>query len=156
SCGDAVVDPGEDCDAGSFPSGTCCSSACTFVPSGTECYDGSVCMYSTCDGAGSCVAPTCQQASASRVLAKNALYLDQGRLNWQWRSSAAVDVAAFGDPSATTGITLCTLYGDGLGHSYTVPAATICPPLEHPCWRSTSNGLTYSSKGKMFPPDNIN
>lgn len=57
SCGNNVVDPGEECD------GTvCCSGTCVFLPSGAACSDGNACTVGdTCDGAGACAAggPSC-------------------------------------------------------------------------------------------------
>jgi hypothetical protein len=48
-CGNAAVDPGEQCDGG-----TCCSASCRFVADGTSCADGNA-----CNGAETCQAGTC-------------------------------------------------------------------------------------------------
>jgi len=37
ACGDGVLDPGEQCDVGADPTGTCCTASCTFVAANTEC-----------------------------------------------------------------------------------------------------------------------
>jgi cysteine-rich repeat protein len=55
-CGDAVVDPGEDCDDGNALDGDCCSGACLFEASGSVCGTGDACVPApSCDGAGLCV-----------------------------------------------------------------------------------------------------
>jgi hypothetical protein len=36
-CGDGILDPGEQCDVGADPTGTCCTASCTLVSAGTEC-----------------------------------------------------------------------------------------------------------------------
>ena len=152
TCGDLTVDPGEECDLGTFDEEDCCSDSCTFEPAGTRCDVSNLCTYSTCDAAGACVAPTCAQASGSRVLGKSALYNDEGRISWQWRSIAAVDVADFGDPTTTTGITLCNMYGPDDYARFTVHAGQICPPDGHACWRRTSSGWLYTPGGLPIPP----
>jgi cysteine-rich repeat protein len=55
TCGNGQVEPGEDCDDGNTADGDCCSSTCSFEPSGSVCDDGLFCSAGeTCDGAGSC------------------------------------------------------------------------------------------------------
>jgi len=50
TCGDDIVDPGEDCDGG-----PCCAADCTFATAGTACDDGDFCTDGdACDGAGIC------------------------------------------------------------------------------------------------------
>jgi hypothetical protein len=54
-CGNGIVDPGEECDAGADPQGSCCSDTCLFLPAGSSCDDGQFCTVGeTCDGAGLC------------------------------------------------------------------------------------------------------
>jgi len=55
SCGDAVVDAGEACDAGAAGS-ACCTAYCTPVAAGAYCAAATACGTSACDGAGACVA----------------------------------------------------------------------------------------------------
>jgi hypothetical protein len=58
-CGDGIVQPGEDCDAGPNAGATCCDSHCHFLPAGTTCHPpAGVCdVAQTCDGAsGACPA----------------------------------------------------------------------------------------------------
>ncbi len=60
ACGDGIVEPGEQCDLGTAQNGTpgsCCTSTCTLVPSGTVCRPAAgVCdQAETCDG----TQPTC-------------------------------------------------------------------------------------------------
>jgi cysteine-rich repeat protein len=54
-CGDGVTEGTEECDDGNTLDGDCCSSTCTFEPSGSSCDDDLFCnVGETCDGAGSC------------------------------------------------------------------------------------------------------
>ena len=56
SCGDGIVDAGENCDSGSALGDVCCRSNCTFASAGLTCGQGSnVCTDAVCDGAGECV-----------------------------------------------------------------------------------------------------
>ncbi|HVM95652.1 MAG TPA: hypothetical protein VMT89_04655, partial [Candidatus Acidoferrales bacterium] len=58
TCGNGVLDPGEQCDDGNLVDGDCCSSLCLFEASGSSCADdGSACTADQCDGAGSCIHP---------------------------------------------------------------------------------------------------
>jgi ELWxxDGT repeat protein len=60
TCGDGVVDAGEDCDEGiehNGTSGSCCTCACTFAAAGTSCQTGSAScpVTASCSGtAGAC------------------------------------------------------------------------------------------------------
>ncbi len=57
TCGNGVVETGEQCDDGNTLDGDCCSRQCAFDPGGTPCSDGNTCTTAdTCDGAGACVA----------------------------------------------------------------------------------------------------
>src|SRR5207244_2715055 len=57
TCGNGIVDAGEQCDDGSA-NGTlqdCCSATCAFKPSGTTCDDANACTQTDqCGGAGVC------------------------------------------------------------------------------------------------------
>ncbi len=58
TCGDGVLDPGEQCDDGNSADGDCCSSFCLFEPHESACADdGSICTVDYCDGAGNCIHP---------------------------------------------------------------------------------------------------
>ena len=55
SCGNGIVDAGEQCDDGNRANGDCCSGICQFEPAGTVCpSDGNPCSDDVCNGAGAC------------------------------------------------------------------------------------------------------
>jgi cysteine-rich repeat protein len=56
-CGNAIQDPGEQCDDGNVLNGDCCNSECQFEPASSLCSDGVYCNGAeTCDSAGVCLA----------------------------------------------------------------------------------------------------
>lgn len=56
TCGDTVLDAGEECDDGNREYGDCCSGHCTLEASGSDCApEGDECRADTCNGAGTCV-----------------------------------------------------------------------------------------------------
>jgi cysteine-rich repeat protein len=71
SCGDGIVDQGEDCDDGNTASGDCCSVDCQFESGGSSCSDEQYCNgEETCDGIGNCqpgVAVDCSDGVACTV-----------------------------------------------------------------------------------------
>jgi cysteine-rich repeat protein len=55
TCGNALVETGEDCDDGNTTPGDCCSAFCIFETAGSTCDDGDACTVSdNCDGSGVC------------------------------------------------------------------------------------------------------
>jgi len=65
TCGNGVLDPGEQCDDGNAVSGDCCTAACEVVAAGTACAsDGNQCTDNMCDGAGACVHPAVTNGTA--------------------------------------------------------------------------------------------
>jgi cysteine-rich repeat protein len=52
TCGDGIVDPGEECDDGNGKNGDCCSATCGFELAESPCGRG--CDGKRCDGLGSC------------------------------------------------------------------------------------------------------
>lgn len=55
SCGNGVVNAGEQCDDGNETNGDCCSGICQFEPVGALCApDGNPCTNDVCNGGGSC------------------------------------------------------------------------------------------------------
>jgi len=56
TCGNGVIEAGEECDDGNTIGGDCCNAQCHFETSGSSCDDGDACTTGdSCDGAGSCV-----------------------------------------------------------------------------------------------------
>ncbi len=56
TCGNEVVEAGEECDDGNTVGGDCCDAQCHFEPVESPCDDGNACtIEDACDGEGSCV-----------------------------------------------------------------------------------------------------
>ena len=54
-CGNATVEPGEECDDGNTVDADCCSATCTVEPAAQPCADdGNICTDDVCDGNGAC------------------------------------------------------------------------------------------------------
>jgi cysteine-rich repeat protein len=57
TCGNGVVDAGEECDDGNAGAADCCSAVCTYDTAGADCDDGDPCTVDdVCNGAGTCSA----------------------------------------------------------------------------------------------------
>src|SRR5258706_11342302 len=54
SCGDGVLNSGEDCDDGNVSGGDCCSALCRFEPTGSTCSDGNACTVNDACSTGVC------------------------------------------------------------------------------------------------------
>ncbi|HTO68372.1 MAG TPA: DUF2341 domain-containing protein [Myxococcota bacterium] len=66
TCGNGVLDPGEDCDDGNTADGDCCSSTCHFEANGSTCSDGNACTTGETCNAGTCgggTAVTCNDGN---------------------------------------------------------------------------------------------
>ena len=116
SCGDGIVDGGEDCDDGNTNNGDCCSSVCTFEVAGSSCTGTSLCSASgQCDGAGGCAAAPrtgCGSALKSILLLKNDTDDTKDKLIWKWiKGSNATAQTDFGVPTGTTETALCIYAG---------------------------------------------
>jgi cysteine-rich repeat protein len=58
TCGNTILEPGEECDDGNRAAGDCCSATCSHDPPGTRCAaDTNGCTDDVCDGAGACTHP---------------------------------------------------------------------------------------------------
>ena len=56
TCGNSIIESGEDCDDGNMVGGDCCSASCLFESVGSGCDDSDACTENdTCEGAGTCL-----------------------------------------------------------------------------------------------------
>ncbi len=147
TCGNGVIEPGEECDGGE-----CCTAACTRVPDGSACTsDGDACTADVCN-AGVCthgvpVDAGCSAGSASLVVADGD-GTDDHRVRLAWSSTTTLAVADFGDPTRDTTPTVCLVDLPGPGRrqpsvvgELAAPAAERCKTK--PCWTRTGAGFRY-------------
>jgi cysteine-rich repeat protein len=153
TCGNGVVDPGEQCDDGTNLPPSCCNSGCQFVAEGTSCGPTS-CTAHTCDGAGTCMTVMAPAASCRAPTAAGAAQLtlktahSRSSLKWKWAKGQATALADFGDPLHADKYSLC-LYD--LQAASTLLDATVSPGTN---WRAKGQkGFTY--KDKLGVPDGV-
>jgi uncharacterized delta-60 repeat protein len=160
TCGNGVVEPGEECDDGNTVDGDCCSAACRLDGNGSPCAsDGDACTADVCRGAACThVVPVdagCATGGASLVVAAGTGATDH-RLRLKWTSNGVVGAAAFGDPTRDATPTLCLVDvpssdggpvgGPGLVASVDAPAGSRCGAA--PCWNETPTGFVYRDAGR--------
>src|SRR5262249_38752556 len=110
SCGDGILDAGEQCDDGNTLNGDCCSSTCQFEAPGGDC--GSAMCGGQCDGAGTCAIRTdCKAAGKAGLLLKNNMDDTKDKLVWKWLKGDATSLADLGTPTGTTAYALCIYSG---------------------------------------------
>ena len=152
SCGDGIVDGGEQCDDGNTDNGDCCNSACQYEANGNPCEGASLCTAGQCDGAGSCVGTIrsgCRGALKSSLMIKNPSG-DKDKLGWKWLKGAATTLAEFGSPTTTTEYALCVYAGTSatpIIEAEVAPSGTLWAPagttgLKYKDATGVSDGVT--------------
>jgi uncharacterized delta-60 repeat protein len=145
-CGNAVVEPGEDCEVG----GPCCSGACEFSTIGSTCPDdGLTCTRDLCDGLGTCTHPgnirsgcPASNPGGTKLAIRDNANDARDALVWHWGKGPSLVPGALGDPIGSTGYALCGFYGSSLLFELDAPAGNIC--AGQPCWRPRgASGFTY-------------
>jgi hypothetical protein len=169
-CLGGTVDPGEDCDDGPNPVGTCCTNECRFADVGTTCDgDADPTSAEACDAAGTCLAvppPSCDPclawdpvgevcvpdvrtacirpvAPGARVSMSTTMPDARDALSFAWKRGGATTPADLGDPRDATGFELCVFAGDGarLLHAAVVSGGGTCG--SRPCWSANGAPTTY-------------
>jgi uncharacterized delta-60 repeat protein len=171
-CGDAAVDPGEDCDDGNTDDGDCCSASCTFETTGSPCSDGDACttgdscdagvcesgaavtcaLCESCDGIDGCVAAPATGCRTPTLPGKSSLQLKDKSPNtkdqagWKWTKGEATTVGELGTPAGSDGYALCVFdAAGGLLFRMAAPAGGACGTAS--CWAAlggaTPKGVRY-------------
>ena len=153
SCGDGVLDAGEDCDDGNALDGDCCTTQCAFEPSFHPCtlQSESLCWNAVekfCDGAGTCTAGVF--SCLSPALGGDMVVNDRagaGHDELSWKRMHGRDnctVPPTGDPTTGTDYAFCIWslrpddYNfDDLLYEQIIPAGLT--------WRPTSRGWRYAT-----------
>jgi hypothetical protein len=153
TCGNGVVEPGEDCDDGpaNGQPGDCCTASCLFQPAGTACLeDGDLCTLDACDGAGTCAhadapATTCMTPvshGASLLMRVVAPGSDQAQL--KWGKNPAVGLGAYGDPSASDALRVC-VYEEVAADAWALVFAGSPSSAGGGVWTATATGWRFQS-----------
>src|SRR5262249_7436449 len=130
-CGNAIVEPGEQCDDGpaNGQPGDCCTASCLFQAAGTVCTDdGDLCTLDACDGAGTCIHPVAPAAtcltpqSHGASLLMRVLSPGDNRTQFKWGKGPAAGLGAFGDPSTSNLLRLC-VYEETAADTYALALA---------------------------------
>ena len=153
SCGDGMLDPGEECDDGAANGqpGDCCTAVCQFETAGTACADdGDLCTADACDGAGMCTHPVAPaDACVPPDLAKGASLLlrtpasGRSQLQFTWAKGPVVSRGDFGEPGASDTVRLCIYEGsaaDGWALAFSGG-----PAAPDGTWTATSSGWKFHS-----------
>ena len=150
SCGDGVLETGEDCDDGNTVGLDCCSAQCTFEFLG-PCDHGhtGVCwesMEGVCDQ-GVCKASSydCYTAGlGGKFVVDDRAGAEHDTLSWKrfYGRDKCSDALPLGDPTVDTDYAFCVwstandgLFLDALLYQHVIPAG--------PTWRTTSTGWNY-------------
>jgi hypothetical protein len=160
SCGNGVVDPGEECDDGAAnrTGGTCCSADCQLLPSGTACADdGDLCTADLCllsvdrcvhlpRPSGGCATPTVPGGASIVLQRQNG----HNRMHFKWGKGPTVQLADFGNPGSE--VTRLCIY-EQPGYFYVLDAAASPSVSGAGAWTQTSTGWKF--KSRTGAPDGI-
>ena len=149
TCGNGIVEGGEQCDDGNSVGGDCCSALCQ-PETGLPCAsDGVACTEDRCNANAQCVHGPyagCRTPSRGAAFALKPLRRGGARLRWQWRDDQlATGVTDFGDPTADTDLRLCVFAGPAATLVLDADAPPAPPCGAPPCWTAHPTGFDYRS-----------
>jgi cysteine-rich repeat protein len=154
TCGDGIVDPGEQCDDGAANGqpGDCCTATCQFQPAGTVCTDdGTLCTADVCDGAGTCThpvapSPTCTppDVAMGASLLMRRLAGGGNQVQFKWGRGPVVPLADFGDPPGGELLGLC-VYDQTAPGTYDVVLSGSPSVSGGGAWTGSRSGWKFKS-----------
>jgi cysteine-rich repeat protein len=156
TCGDGILDGGEQCDDGNTDNGDCCDSACQYEANGSPCEGATLCTAGQCDSAGTCVGAirtNCRSATKTLLLVKNKLPDAGDKLKFKWTKGAATMVGDFGSPTTTTEYALCVYAGTSAApivEAEVAPSATRWTPNGVTGFKYYDPGHTSDGAHRMF------
>ena len=154
SCGNGVVDPGEECDDGAAnrTGGTCCAPYCQLLPPGTPCADdGDLCTADLCllpvdecihwmQPSGGCATPTVPGGASIVLQTRHG----HNRAHFKWGKGPPVQLADFGNPGSEL-TRLCIYEFDQPYHPYLLIAGASPSDSTGGAWTQTSTGWKFKS-----------
>jgi len=153
TCGNGVVEPGEQCDdgPGNGQPGDCCTAACLFQAAGTACTeDGDLCTLDACDGAGTCIHPVAPAATCMTPQSQGASLImrvvsgGDNQTQFKWGKGPAVGLGAFGDPSTSNLLRLC-VYEETAADTYALAFAASPSVAGEGMWTASGTGWKFKS-----------
>ncbi len=153
---DPNLSPCEDGEA--CTNGEVCNSGVCTGGTVTECDDGDVCTFDTCDDVDGCVHLAGVEEGDCLVSLKAQLNMQNSGdptdvfLKWAWKKGASFDPALLGTPTVATEYALC-IYDRHGGGAETVGSFHV--PGDALLWKLKDGRATYSNKDAPFPVGGI-
>jgi cysteine-rich repeat protein len=111
TCGNGVVEIGEDCDDGNLLDNDCCSANCRVFEVSPSCDDGNACTQDVCSNDGFCLnqaVPTNSCFAPGKAFLRIKKKSDgNDRVAWKWGRGDDTLSRYVGDPTQNTAYTLC-------------------------------------------------